>query len=78
MSNSPSFSNGENRLPMAIMVSCVILVMGYLYFGFGYSTGYMFERSTLWSNMRQGYRMEQAEWACRWPGLFWLPTTRWR
>ena len=63
MSSSPSFSNGENRLPMAIMVSCVVLVMGYLYFGFGYSTGYMFERSTLWSNMRQGYRMEKAEWA---------------
>ena len=63
MSSSPSFSNGENRLPMAIMVSCVILVMGYLYFGFGYSTGYMFERSTLWSNMRQGYRMEKGEWA---------------
>ena len=63
MSNSPSFSNGENRLAMAIMVGCVVVVMGYLYFGFGYSTGYMFERSTLWSNMRQGYRMEQAEWA---------------
>ena len=45
------------------MLFCAVAVMGYLYFGFGYSTGYMFERSTLWSNMRQGYRMEQAEWA---------------
>ncbi len=30
MSSSPSFSNGENRLPMAIMVGCVVVVMGYL------------------------------------------------
>lgn len=51
------------RRPTVIMLGCVALVMGYLYFGFGYSTGYQFERSTLWSNMRQGYRMEQAEWA---------------
>ena len=63
MSSSSNLSNSDNRLPFAIMVGCVMLVMGYLYFGFGYSTGYMFERSTLWSNMRQGYRMEQAEWA---------------
>ena len=49
--------------PIAIMLACAGLVMGYLYFGFGYSTGYNFVRSDLWSNMRQGYQMEQAEWA---------------
>ncbi len=51
-----------NPLPIAIALGSCLLVFGYLYFGFGYSTGYLFERSTLWSNMRQGYRREDSEW----------------
>lgn len=60
---SPDLTSPDDRLPVAIMLGSVVLVMGYLYFGFGYSTGYMFERSTIWSNIRQGYRIDDAEWA---------------
>ena len=63
MSSSLTLFDKGHRVPLAVMLCCAVSVMGYLYFGFGYSTGYMFERSTLWSNMRQGYRMEEAEWA---------------
>ncbi|MFM1557688.1 MAG: exosortase/archaeosortase family protein [Roseibacillus sp.] len=63
MSATPTLERQDTRLPLAIVLGSAVLVMGYLYFVFGYSTGYMFERSTLWSNIRQGYRMEQSEWA---------------
>ena len=54
--------SGPNLVPLVIALGSVLLVFGYLYFVFGYSTGYMFERSTLWSNMKQGYRREDSEW----------------
>ena len=62
MSSSSNALSSPNRLPIAIMVGTVALVMGYLYFSFGYSTGYMFQRSTIWSNMQQGYRHDDYEW----------------
>jgi exosortase len=62
MSAHTSLSEQKNYFPLAVALGTVVFVFGYLYFVFGYSTGYMFERSTLWSNMRQGYRREGGEW----------------
>ena len=47
MSSPRNALSSPKPLPIAIVVGTVALVMGYLYFVFGYSTGYMFERSTL-------------------------------
>ncbi|NNC90384.1 MAG: hypothetical protein HKN82_18165, partial [Akkermansiaceae bacterium] len=56
-------SSKERWLPPAIMVTVAAGVAAYLYFIFGYSSGYNFERYSIWDNMRLGYRMEDAEWA---------------
>jgi len=56
-------SQNEKWIPTAIMAATVLGVLWFFFFEFGYSTGYMDSRSTLWWNMRQGYKMERGEWA---------------
>ena len=34
-----------------------------MFFGFGYATGYLETRATLWWDVRQGYTMDAGEWA---------------
>ncbi len=41
----------------------MVVVSAYLFLIFGYSSGYEFERASIWDNMRNGYKRENAEWA---------------
>lgn len=50
-------------MPAVIMAAAAVGVMLYLFFVFGYSTGYGFQRATLWSSMVQGYGQEGGEWS---------------
>ena len=52
-----------NWMPFALMLGSAILVFGYMYFGFGYATGYMETRATLWFDVKKGYTMDAGEWA---------------
>lgn len=67
--NSPLAKNSlsPNALAIAIVSVGVFVI---LFFVNPYSTGYMFERSTLWSTMMHGYRRKDAEWGF---GYFVLP-----
>lgn len=60
----------ENWLPIAIIVPAIGVVLWFLFYQFGYSTGYMFERASIWSSMQHGYRMRDSEWGF---GYFVLP-----
>ena len=52
-----------NWRPFALMLGSAILVFGCLYFGFGFATGYMETRATIWHDVKKGYTMDAGEWA---------------
>ena len=66
-------ANPVNRWLSPASIAILIGSVGvffYLFFINVYSTGYQFDRASIWTNMQRGYRMKDSEWSF---GYFVLP-----